>query len=116
MGMKEEGMGMKETVEQLAGLEVDLINRIWGCVNEEEDAFEAISRQLVDKPDHADLQNFINHALTGVLLAVAYFRFRETMKPFLSQKEMEEAFMKMTHAKAKNVIDHWHEPPEGQAE
>ena len=109
-------MGMKETVEQLASLEVDLINRIWQCVNEEEDNFEAISRQLVDKPDHADLQNFINHALTGVLLAVAFFRFKETMKPFLSQAEMEEAFMKMTHAKTRNVIDHWHERPDGQAE
>ncbi len=109
-------MSMKDTVAQLASLEVDLINRIWGCVNEEEDNFEVISRQLVDNPDHADLQNFINHALTGVLLAVAFFRFKETMKPFLSQQEMEEAFMKMTHAKAKNVIDHWHEPPEGTTE
>ncbi len=109
-------MGMKETVAQLAGLEVELINRIWGCVNEEEDAFEVISRQLVEKPDDADLQNFINHALTGVLLAVAYFRFRETMKPFLSPEEMGAAFAKMTEAKTRNVIDHWHAPPEGQAE
>ncbi len=105
-------MSMKETVEQLARLEIDLINRIWGCVNEEEDNFEIISRQLVEKPDHADLQNFINHALTGVLLAVAFHRFRETMQPFLAPEQMGEAFMQMTHAKAKNVIDHWHEPPE----
>ena len=109
-------MGMKETVERLASLEVDLINRIWGCVNEEEDAFEVISRQLVEKPDDADLQNFINHALTGVLLAVAYFRFRETMKPFLSPEDMGAAFAKMTEAKTRNVIDHWHAPPEGPAE
>jgi hypothetical protein len=108
-------MDKDQTVEQLASLEVDLINRIWACVNEEEDAFEAISRQLVDQPDHADLQNFINHALTGVLLAVAYFRFKETMKPFLAKEEIEEAFMRMTHNKAKNVVDHWHEPPD-QAE
>jgi hypothetical protein len=105
-------MDRDQTVEQLASLEVDLINRIWGCVSEEEDTFEAISRQLVSNPDHADLQNFINHALTGVLLAVAFFRFTQTMKPFLSQKEMEEAFMRMAHNKAKNVVDHWHEPPE----
>ena len=102
-------MSMEETVARLARLEVDLINRIWGCVNEEEDNFEVISRELVENPDHADLQNFINHALTGVLLAVAYFRFRETMKPFLSHEEMEAAFAKMTEAKTRNVIDHWHE-------
>lgn len=107
-------MGMKETVEQLASLEVDLINRIWGLVQEEEDNFELISRQLVENPDDADLQNFINHALTGVLLAVAYFRFRETMKPFLSPDEMREAFAKMTDAKTRNVIDHWHERGEDQ--
>jgi hypothetical protein len=106
-------MGMKETIERLAGLEVDLINRIWGLVQEDEDNFEIISRQLVEKPEDADLQNFINHALTGVLLAVAYFRFRETMKPFLSGDEMKAVFAKMTEAKTKNVIDHWHEPPEG---
>jgi hypothetical protein len=104
-------MGMKETVERLAGLEVDLIDRIWGCVNAEEDAFEAISRELVEDPDHADLQNFINHALTGVLLAVAFHRFKETMTPFLSPKEMDDAFLRMTHDKAKNVLDHWHDGP-----
>lgn len=109
-------MSMEQTVEQLARLEVDLINRIWGCVNEEEDAFEAISRQLVDNPDHADLQNFINHALTGVLLAVAFYRFRETMKPFLSPEDIGAAFAKMTEAKTRNVVDHWHERPEGPAE
>jgi hypothetical protein len=108
-------MDRDKVVERLASLEVDLINRIWGCVNEEEDAFEAISRQLVSNPDHADLQNFINHALTGVLLAVAFFRFKETMKPFLGQEEIEEAFMRMAHSKAKNVVDHWHEPPETTA-
>jgi hypothetical protein len=75
-------MDKDKTVEQLASLEVDLINRIWECVREEEDAFEALSRALVADPEFADLQNFINHALTGVLLAVAYFRFRETMAPF----------------------------------
>lgn len=109
-------MGMKETVEQLAGLEVDLINRIWELVQGDEDNFELVSRQLVENPDDADLQNFINHAMTGVLLAVAYFRFRETMKPFLSPDEMKAAFAKMTEAKTRNVIDHWHERPEGQAE
>ncbi|WP_026608435.1 hypothetical protein [Methylocapsa acidiphila] len=109
-------MDRDQTVEQLASLEVDLINRIWGCVSEEEDTFEAISRQLVDNPDHADLQNFINHALTGVLLAVAFFRFTETMKPFLEKKDMGDAFMRMVHNKAKNVVDHWHEPPEKTAE
>jgi large-conductance mechanosensitive channel len=106
----------RKTVEQLASLEVDLINRIWGCVSEEEDTFEAISRQLVENPKDVDLQNFINHALTGVLLAVAFFRFKETMKPFMEQKEIEEAFMRMTHNKAKNVVDHWHERPEDTAE
>jgi hypothetical protein len=109
-------MDRDQTVEQLASLEVDLINRIWGCVSEEEDTFEVISRQLVDNPEHADLQNFINHALTGVLLAVAFFRFKETMKPFLAQKEIEEAFMRMTHNKAKNVVDHWHERPDNTAD
>lgn len=104
-------MGMKETVERLAGLEVDLIQRIWQCVNEDEDEFEVISRQIVEHPDDADLQNFINHALTGVLLAVAFFRFKETMKPFLAPDEIEAAFMKMTAAKAKNVVDHWQERP-----
>ncbi len=108
-------MDKDETVEQLAGLEVELINRIWECVNEEEDAFEAISRRLVSNPDLADLQNFINHALTGVLLAVAYFRFRETMAPFLDHSQIEEAFMRMAHNKAKNVVDHWHERPEQTA-
>lgn len=105
-------MDREKTVEQLASLEVDLINRIWGCVHEEEDAFEAISRLLVSDPEHADLQNFINHALTGVLLAVAYFRFKETMKPFLEHSQIEEAFMRMAHNKAQNVVDHWHEPPD----
>jgi len=109
-------MDRDQTVEQLAGLEVELINRIWGCVSEEEDTFEAISRQLVSNPQDADLQNFINHALTGVLLAVAFFRFKETMKPFLAQKEIEEAFMRMAHNKAKNVVDHWHEPPANTAD
>lgn len=108
-------MDRDQTVERLASLEVDLINRIWECVSEEEDAFEAISRRLVSNPDLVDLQNFINHALTGVLLAVAYFRFKETMKPFLEHREIEEAFMRMAHNKAKNVIDHWHEPPETTA-
>ncbi len=105
-------MARDQTVEQLASLEVELINRIWGCVIEEEDTFEAISRQLVSKPDHADLQNFINHALTGVLLAVAFHRFTETMKPFLAQKEIEEAFLRMAQSKARNVVDHWGQPPE----
>jgi len=105
-------MDRDEIVKQLAGLEVELINRIWGCVAEEEDTFEFISRQLVAKPEDADLQNFINHALTGVLLAVAFYRFRETMKPFLRPEEMAESFMRMTHNKAKNVVDHWHEQPE----
>jgi hypothetical protein len=104
-------MDKDQTVEQLASLEVELINRIWGCVIEEEDTFEVISRQLVSNPEHADLQNFINHALTGVLLAVAFYRFKETMKPFLAQQEIEEAFMRMAHNKAKNVVDHWHERP-----
>lgn len=109
-------MDRDQIVKQLAGLEVDLINRIWGCVAEEEDTFEFISRQLVDKPEDVDLQNFINHALTGVLLAVAFFRFKETMKPFLGPKEIEEAFMRMAHNKAKNVVDHWHEQSEGSAD
>jgi hypothetical protein len=104
-------MSMEKTVEQLARLEVDLIHRIWTCVQQEEDNFELISRQLVENPDDADLQNFINHAMTGVLLAVAFFRFKETMKPFLVSEEMAAAFMRMTEAKAKNVVDHWHEPP-----
>jgi hypothetical protein len=104
-------MSMKDTVERLARLEVDLIDRIWGCVNAEEEAFEAISRELVEDPDHADLQNFINHALTGVLLAVAFHRFNETMAPFLPPQEMDAAFLRMTHDKAKNVLDHWHERP-----
>jgi hypothetical protein len=47
-----------------------------------------------------------------VLLAVAFHRFRETMKPFLAPKEIDEAFMRMTHNKAKNVVDHWHESKE----
>jgi hypothetical protein len=80
-------------------------------VIEEEDNFEVISRRLVDKPEHADLQTFINHALTGVLLAVAFHRFTETMKPFLAPSEMGEAFLRMAHHKAKNVVDHWDEPP-----
>ncbi len=105
-------MDRDQTVEQLASLEVELINRIWGCVIEEEDNFEAISRQLVSNPDHADLQNFINHALTGVLLAVAFHRFTETMKPFLAPKEIEEAFLRMARDKAKNVVDHWSKSPE----
>ncbi len=109
-------MGLEDTVKRLAGLEVDLINRIWGLVQEEEDAFEAISRELVANPDHADLQNFINHAMTGVLLAVAFHRFRETMKPFLSLEETKHAFKLMTEAKARNVVDHWSEPPAGGAE
>lgn len=108
-------MDRDQTVEQLAALEVDLINRIWACVSEDEDTFEAISRQLVSNPEHVDLQNFINHALTGVLLAVAFFRFTETMKPFLTQQEMGEAFMRMAHNKAKNVVDHWREPPDNQS-
>ncbi len=106
-------MSKEDTLKQLAGLEVDLINRVWGVIIEEEDTFEAISRQFVDQPDPADLQNFINHALTGVLLAVAFHRFRETMKPFLSLEESKHAFMLMTEAKARNVIDHWREPPAG---
>jgi len=105
-------MGKEQIVEQLASLEVDLINRIFACLIEEEDTFEYISRQLVEKPEHEDLQNFINHALTGVLLAVAFHRFKETMKPFLSPKEIDDAFMRMTHNKAKNVVDHWHEQKE----
>jgi len=108
-------MAKVETVERLASLEVELINRIWECVNEDEDAFEAISREIVSDPDHADLQNFINHALTGVLLAVAYHRFKETMAPFLDPGQIEEAFMRMAHSKATNVVDHWHEPPERTA-
>jgi len=108
-------MDRDQTVERLASLEVDLINRIWECVNEEEGAFDAISRQLVDNPDHADLENFINHALTGVLLAVAYHRFKETMTPFLEHSQIEEAFMRMTHHKAKNVVDHWHAPRDKSA-
>ncbi len=108
-------MAKDETVEKLAGLEVELINRIWQCMNEEEDAFEAISRQLVANPGLADLQNFINHALTGVLLAVAYHRFKETMRPFFEPGQIEEAFLHMVHKKATNVVDHWHEPPEATA-
>jgi hypothetical protein len=108
-------MAKDQTVGRLASLEVDLIDRIWDCVNEEEDAFEAISRELVSNPDLADLQNFINHALTGVLLAVAYHRFRETMTPFLEHSQIEEAFMRMAHNKAKNVVDHWHDRPEKTA-
>jgi hypothetical protein len=105
-------MDRDKVVEKLAGLEVDLINRIWACVSEEEDVFEAISRQLVSDPDHADLQNFINHALTGVLLAVAFFRFKETMQPFLARDEIDAAFLRMARSKAQNVVDHWHEPPD----
>lgn len=101
-----------QRVARLAGLEVDLINRIWDCVRAEEGSFEALSRQLVSNPDLVDLENFINHALTGVLLAVAYHRFRETMKPFLEPDKIEDAFMRMAHNKAKNVVDHWQEPPE----
>jgi hypothetical protein len=82
-------MDRDKTVGQLASLEVDLINRIWDCVREEEDAFDALSRALVSNPEFADLQNFINHALTGVLLAVAYFRFRETMAPFLDEGQAQ---------------------------
>jgi hypothetical protein len=108
-------MDRDKTVEKLASLEVDLINRLWECVNDEEDAFEAISRELVSNPELADLQNFINHALTGVLLAVAYFRFRETMQPFLDNGQIEDAFMRMAHNKARNVVDHWHERPEKTA-
>jgi hypothetical protein len=104
-------MDRDKTVEQLASLEVDLINRIWDCVREDEDAFEALSRALVTNPEFADLQNFINHALTGVLLAVAYFRFRETMAPFLENGQVEEAFLRMALNKARNVVDHWHERP-----
>jgi hypothetical protein len=104
-----------QTVERLARLEVDLINRIWECVHEEDEAFEAISRELVSNPDLVDLQNFINHALTGVLLAVAYHRFRETMNPFLAPEQIEAAFMTMAHNKAKNVVDHWHERPDKTA-
>jgi hypothetical protein len=107
----EPAMDRDKTVEQLASLEVDLINRIWECVREEEDAFEALSRELVSNPEFADLQNFINHALTGVLLAVAYFRFRETMAPFLENGQVEEAFLRMALNKARNVVDHWHERP-----
>jgi hypothetical protein len=103
-------MSLEDTVARLASLEVDLIDRIWGLVQEEEDAFEAISLELVANPDHADLQNFINHAMTGVLLAVAFHRFRETMKPFLSLDETKHAFKLMTEAKARNVVDHWREP------
>jgi len=106
-------MSKEETLKALAGLEVDLINRVWGVLMEEEDTFEAISRQFIEgQPDPADLQNFINHALTGVLLAVSFHRFRETMKPFLSLDECKHAFTLMTQAKAKNVIDHWREPPQ----
>jgi hypothetical protein len=108
-------MDRDKTVERLASLEVDLINRIWECMNEEEDAFEAISRELVSNPELADLQNFINHALTGVLLAVAYHRFRETMQPFLAPDQIEEAFMRMALSKAKNVVDHWQERPQKTA-
>lgn len=104
-------MDRDKTVERLAGLEVDLINRIWECVNEEEDAFEALSRELVANPDLVDLQTFINHALTGVLLAVAYFRFRETMGPLVDPGQVEDAFLRMAHKKARNVVDHWHERP-----
>jgi hypothetical protein len=82
------------------------------CVKPERDR----NRDKADQPEHADLQNFINHALTGVLLAVAYFRFKETMKPFLSKEEIGEAFLRMAQNKAKNVVDHWHEPPEPAAE
>jgi len=108
-------MDNDKTVERLASLEVDLINRIWDCMSEDEDAFEAISRELVSKPDPADLQNFINHALTGVVLAVAYHRFRETMAPFLDPGEIEQAFLRMAHNKARNVVDHWHERPDKSA-
>jgi hypothetical protein len=108
-------MAKDRTVEKLARLEVELIDRIWECVNEDEDAFEAVSRELVDNPDHADLQNFINHAVTGVLLAVAYHRFRETMQAFLEPGQIEEAFLRMARNKARNVVDHWHEPPERAA-
>ena len=107
-------MATDKTVEQLASLEVDLINRR-ECVREEEDAFESLSRELVRKPEFADLQNFINHALTGVLLAVAYFRFRETMAAFIENDQIEEAFMRMALKKARNVVDHWYERPEKTA-
>jgi hypothetical protein len=107
----ESTMDREKTVAQLASLEVDLINRIWECVREEEDAFDAISRALVSDPEFAELQNFINHALTGVLLAVAYHRFRETMAPFLGNGQIEDAFMHMTLNKARNVVEHWQERP-----
>jgi hypothetical protein len=103
-------MSKEQTLKQLASLEVDLINRIWGIIEEEDETFTALSRQFVEQPDEADLQNFINHALTGVVLAVSFHRFRETMKPFLTLEETKHAFMLMTQAKAKNVIDHWREP------
>jgi hypothetical protein len=106
-------MSKEDAVTRLASLEVELINRIWGVIIEEEDAFEVLSRQFVDQPDPADLQDFINHALTGVLLAVAFHRFRETMKPFLSLEETKHAFKLMAEAKARNVVDHWREPPDG---
>ncbi len=89
-------MSKEDAVTELASLEVELIKRVWGVLIEEEDAFEVLSRQFVDQPDPADLQNFINHALTGVLLAVAFHRFRETMRPFLSLDEIKFAFKLMT--------------------
>jgi hypothetical protein len=107
-----ENMSKEDAVTQLASLEVELINRVWGVLIEEEDAFEVLSRQFVDQPHPADLQDFINHALTGVLLAVAFHRFRETMRPFLTLDEIKHAFKLMTEAKARNVTDHWREPPE----
>ncbi|MGB8278350.1 MAG: hypothetical protein WCF20_10540 [Methylovirgula sp.] len=107
---------MEENIKKLAHFEVELINRIWRCMEDEEENFEAICRRLIDNGDKAELRRFMCRASTGFLLAVAFLRFKTAMKPRLSQKELGEAFIQMVNDKAKNVTDHWRNPPKGTFE
>jgi hypothetical protein len=106
-------MSLDPKVEMLARFEVDMIKRIWQCMDEEEETFEAICRRLTDEYDETALQKFMCRASTGWLLAVAFHRFKTaTMNMYVPQHELSQAFMAMVHDKTKNVIDHWREDPE----
>jgi len=106
-------MSMDPKVEKLARFEVDMINRIWQCMDAEEEEFEAICRRLSERYDETALQNFMCRASTGWLLAVAYHRFKTaTMNMHVPPQALNDAFMAMVRDKAKNVIDHWREDPD----
>lgn len=109
-------MSMEENIEKLAHFEVELIERIWRCMEDEEENFEAVCRLLIDNGDEAELRRFMCRASTGFLLAVPFFRLKTAMKPRLSQEELGEAFIQMVNDKAKNGTDHWRDPPEGTFE